>query len=64
MQDVRLALKRLAQRPARTFASLVTLACGIAAATVTWSLVSATVLHPLPIRALDRWVMVHAGTEG
>jgi putative ABC transport system permease protein len=49
MGELKLAFRRLRQRPAATAASIVTLACGIGAAAATWSLLSAVLLHPLPI---------------
>ena len=64
MRDLRLAIRRLTRDGVRTSASIATLACAIAVATVTWSLVSATLLRPLPVPALDRWVVVHANGDG
>jgi putative ABC transport system permease protein len=54
-----MAIRRLTRRGVGTFASVATLACGLAVSTVTWTLVSATLLRPLPVRALDRWFVVH-----
>jgi len=58
MDEIRLALRRLTARPAATIASIVTLACAIGAATATWSLLSALLLRPLPVRDPDTLVVV------
>ena len=50
MDELRLALRRLLKRPASTLASIVTLACAIGAAAVTWSALSAVLINPLPIK--------------
>jgi putative ABC transport system permease protein len=49
MGELKLAFQRIRQRPAATAASILTLACSIGAAAATWSLLSAVLLHPLPI---------------
>ena len=49
MDELRLALRRLIKRPASTIASLTTLAFAIGAAAVTWSALSAVLIHPLPV---------------
>jgi hypothetical protein len=58
MDELRLALRRLAKRPASTLASIATLACAIGAAAVTWSTLSAILLKPLPVKEPDRLVAV------
>lgn len=58
MDEIRLAGRRLTARPAATMASVVTLACAIGAATATWSLLSALLLRPLPVRDPDTLVVV------
>lgn len=58
MNEFRLAARRLRQRPASTFASVVTLGAAIGAAAVTWSALSAVLLNPLPVREPDRLVVV------
>jgi predicted permease len=58
MNELRFALRRLAARPAACTASIAALAMGIAAAAVAWSLISAAILHPLPVRDPDRLVVV------
>jgi predicted permease len=60
LDDVRLAIRRLVKRPGASLASIVTLACAIGAATATWSLLSAVLLHPLPVTAPDRLMAVGA----
>jgi predicted permease len=57
MDDVRFALRRLSKHPAATIASLVTLAVSIGAGAATWSLLSALLLNPLPVRDPDRLVV-------
>ena len=64
MRDLRLAIRRILREPARTLASTAALAVAIAVATVTWTLVSATLVHPLPVPAIDRWVVVHTDGDG
>jgi putative ABC transport system permease protein len=54
MDELRLALRRLTKRPAATLVSVATLAVAIGAAAATWSLLSAVLLHPLPVRQPDR----------
>jgi len=49
MGELRLAFRRLRQRPAAAAASILTLAFSIGAAAATWSLLNAVLLHPLPI---------------
>jgi putative ABC transport system permease protein len=61
MDDGRFALRRVLRTPAASAVSIVTLACAIAAGAVTWSLLSALLLHPLPVAEPDRLVSI--GTE-
>lgn len=49
MDELRLGFRRLSKHPAATIASMATLACAIGAAAATWSLLSAVLLHPLPV---------------
>jgi putative ABC transport system permease protein len=58
MDEHRLALRRLRTRPGTALVSMVTLACSIGAAAATWSLVSAVLLEPLPVREPDRLMVV------
>ena len=60
VDEVRLAFRRLRKHPSASIASVVTLACGIGAAAATSTLVSAVLLHPLPVAAADRLVEVDA----
>ena len=48
--DVKLALRRLRQRPGFTFAAAFALALGIGSATSVYSVVQAVLLRPLPFR--------------
>src|SRR5262245_24985815 len=66
MDELRLAVRRLVKRPAATVASVVTLACAIGAAAATWSLLSAVLLHPLPVSDPDRLLVLgeRTGREG
>lgn len=58
MDEVRLAIRRLTKRPGATIASILTLACAIGAATATWSLLSALLLRPLPVRDPETLVIM------
>ena len=57
MDEFRLAVRRLSRRPAASIVSVVTVACAIGAAAATWSLLSAVLLHPLPVRDADTLVV-------
>jgi len=50
MHEIRLAIRRLSQRRGTTAASVLTLTTAIGAAAATWSLLSAVLLRPLPVR--------------
>jgi hypothetical protein len=58
MDDARLAARRLRKQPAAAMASILTLACAIAAGAVTWSLLSALLLNPLPVESPEALVVV------
>lgn len=62
VQDVTFALRQLRRRPAFAVLAVGTLAIGIAASTIMFSLVKAVVLDPLPYPAADRLVFVHQVT--
>ena len=57
MDELRLAIRRLTKRPGAAVVSIVTLACAIGAAAATWSLLSAVLLKPLPVKHADRLVV-------
>jgi putative ABC transport system permease protein len=60
VQELRYALRRLGRHRLATTASALTLAGAIAAATVTWTVVQATLLRPLAGAAeADRWFVAH-----
>lgn len=50
MQELEFAIRRLAKRPGPAFVSIVTLAGAVGTAAAAWSLLSALLLHPLPVR--------------
>lgn len=56
--DVKYAVRRLRKQPVASAISVLTLACAIGAAAVTWSLVSAVLLHPLQVREPRRLVQI------
>ncbi|HVL68940.1 MAG TPA: ABC transporter permease [Vicinamibacterales bacterium] len=58
MADVRIAIRRLAARPAYTLLILTTLALGIGAATAVFSVVDQTILRPAPFPHAERLVDV------
>ncbi|HJU41855.1 MAG TPA: ABC transporter permease [Vicinamibacterales bacterium] len=66
-QDLRYAARSLKRAPGFAAVSILTLALGIAATTVVYSIVDGILLRPLPIRDPDRVMMVREtfnGTEG
>jgi putative ABC transport system permease protein len=58
MNELRFALRRLTARPAASLASVLTLGCAIGAAAAAWSVISAALLHPLPVRDPAQLVVV------
>ena len=67
VQDVRYAVRALKRAPGFAAVSILTLALGIAATTIVYSIVDGILLRPLPIRDPDRVLMVREtfnGTEG
>jgi predicted permease len=65
--DARLAWRRVIKHPAAGVAAVLTLACGIAGAAVTWSVLSAVLIHPLPVQAPEELVSLaerHRARDG
>ena len=58
MQELKLAIRRLAKRPGPALASIVTLATALSAAAATWWIVSSVVIQPLPVSEPDRLVVL------
>ena len=58
MSEIRLAVRRLMHRRSVMMISVITLATAIGAAAATWSLLSAVLLNPLPVRDPERLAMV------
>ena len=63
MPELRIAVRRLMRRRGASAASVITLACSIGAAALAWSLVSAVLIHPLPVAYADRLVVVGTGDD-
>lgn len=64
MQDVRYALRSMARAPGFAAVSIVTLALGIAATTIVYSVVDGILLRPLPIADPDRVVQAREFING
>lgn len=64
MQERRYALRRVTRQAGATLIAIATLAGAIGAAAATWTLVSATVLHPVPGAATGPWYAVHTERDG
>lgn len=56
--DVRYTLRMWRRQPGLTLVAILSLALGIGAAAATWTLLSAVLLHPLPVEAPERLVVV------
>jgi len=63
VQDFRYAVRTLRQRPAFAAVALLTLALGVGATTVMFTLINGVLLKPLPYPQPDKLVAVHGHTD-
>ena len=64
IQDIRYALRALRRAPGFAAVSIVTLALGIAATTIVYSIVDGILLRPLPIADPDRVMLAREAIDG
>ena len=64
IQDLRYAVRALKRAPGFAAVSIVTLALGIAATTIVYSIVDGVLLRPLPIRDADRVMLARETANG
>ncbi len=64
VQDLRYAIRALRRAPGFAATAIITLALGIAATTIVYSIVDGILLRPLPIRDADRVMLVRETSNG
>jgi predicted permease len=63
-QDLRYAFRQLAASPGFAFIAIATMALGVGATTAIYSVIDATLLHPLPYRRPSELVRIEANLPG